>query len=115
MEVAAARLTTIKRVVFFSSVFLISFVLGLDLLTRNSYTAFATSSFQQHSLLATVNVIRGVVATAAQPSVARLTDIFGRNEVFTVAVILLTVGTIVQTFSSNVQSFSGGAVLQTLG
>ncbi|KPA35404.1 major facilitator superfamily, partial [Fusarium langsethiae] len=115
MEAIVAQLTNVKRVAFFSSVFLISFFLGLDFLTRNSYTAFATSSFQQHSLLATVNVIRGVVAAAAQPSVARLTDVFGRIEVFTVAIVFLTVGTIVQTFSSDVQSFSGGAVLQTLG
>ncbi|KAL2214188.1 MFS general substrate transporter [Sarocladium strictum] len=114
-QAAAAKLTIAKRVAFFSSVFLVSFVLGLDFLARNSYAAFATSSFQQHSLLATVNVIRGVVAAASQPSIARLTDVFGRIEVFTVAIVFIVVGTILQTFSSEAQSFSGGAVLQALG
>lgn len=115
MEAAAAQLTTTKKWIFFASIFLFGYVLGLDFLVRASYVPYATSSFQNHSLLATINVIRGVVAAAIQPSTARLTDVFGRVEIFTIAIILNTVGTIVETFSTNVQSFAGGAVLHQLG
>lgn len=115
MEAAAAQLTTAKRWVFFTSIFFVAYVLGLDFLVRNTYVPYATSSFQNHSLLSTINVIRGVVAAAIQPSVARLTDVFGRVEIFTIAVLLSMTGTVVEALSTNVQSFSGGAVLHQLG
>ena len=115
MEAVASQMTTTKRWIVFSSIFFVSYILGLDFLVRGSYVPDATSSFQNHSLLSTINVIRGVVAAAVQPSTARLTDVFGRIEVFTVAVILSTTGTIIETFSVNVQGFAGGAVLYQLG
>lgn len=115
MQAIAAQMTTTKRWLVFSSIFLVSYVLGLDFLVRNSYVPYATSSFQNHSLLSTINVIRGVVAAAIQPSTARLTDVFGRVEVFTVAILLSTAGTIIEIFSDSVQAFAGGAVLYQLG
>lgn len=115
MEAAAAQLTTVKKWIFFTSIFFVSYALGLDFLVRNTYVPYATSSFANHSLLSTINVIRGVVAAAVQPSVARLTDVFGRIEIFTAAVLLNMAGTIIETFSVNVQGFAGGAVLHQLG
>ncbi|KAH7207069.1 major facilitator superfamily domain-containing protein [Fusarium oxysporum] len=115
MEAAASKLTTPKRWIFFTSIFFFSYALNLDFLTRNTYVPYATSSFGNHSLLATVNVIREVVAAAIQPSVARLTDVFGRIEIFTLAVVFSLVGTIIQTYSANIQTFAGGAVLHSLG
>ncbi|KAF4442247.1 putative SIT1-Transporter of the bacterial siderophore ferrioxamine B [Fusarium austroafricanum] len=115
MEAAAGKLTTAKRWIFFTSIFLFGYVLNLDYLTRNAYVPYATSSFGNHSLLATVNVIREVVTAAIQPSVARLTDVFGRIEIFTIAVLLSLTGTIIQTYSANIQSFAGGAVLYSIG
>ncbi|KAF9766660.1 hypothetical protein IL306_000900 [Fusarium sp. DS 682] len=115
MEAAASKLTTTKRWIFFTSIFFFSYALNLDFLTRNTYVPYATSSFGNHSLLATVNVIREVVAAAIQPSVARLTDVFGRIEIFTLAVLFSLTGTIIQTYSGNIQTFAGGAVLHSLG
>ncbi|KAF4344075.1 SIT1-transporter of the bacterial siderophore ferrioxamine B [Fusarium beomiforme] len=115
MEAAASKLTTVKRWIFFTSIFFFSYALNLDFLTRNTYVPYATSSFGNHSLLATVNVIREVVAAAIQPSVARLTDVFGRIEIFTLAVVFSLTGTIIQTYSGNIQTFAGGAVLHSLG
>ncbi|KAI8712885.1 hypothetical protein NCS52_01388000 [Fusarium sp. LHS14.1] len=115
MEAAAAQLTTVKKCIFFTSIFFVSYALGLDFLVRNTYVPYATSSFANHSLLSTINVIRGVVAAAVQPSVARLTDVFGRIEIFTAAMLLNMAGTIIETFSVNIQGFAGGAMLHQLG
>ncbi|KLP01123.1 probable SIT1-Transporter of the bacterial siderophore ferrioxamine B [Fusarium fujikuroi] len=115
VEAAASKLTTPKRWIFFTSIFFFSYALNLDFQTRNTYVPYATSSFGNHSLLATVIVIREVVASAIQPSVARLTDVFGRIEIFTLAVVFSLVGTIIQTYSANIQTFAGGAVLHSLG
>ncbi|KAL6241599.1 hypothetical protein RBB50_011380 [Rhinocladiella similis] len=115
MEAAAALLTTTKRWCFFSSIFVFSYIVGLDFMVRNTYVAYATSSFHNHSLLATINVIRGVVAGAIQPSAARLADVFGRVEIFCIAVFLITAGTLAETFSVNIEGFAGGAILHQLG
>ncbi|KAF5538176.1 SIT1-transporter of the bacterial siderophore ferrioxamine B [Fusarium phyllophilum] len=115
VEAAASKLTTPKRWIFFTSIFFFSYAQNLDYQTRNTYVPYATSSFGNHSLLATVIVIREVVASAIQPSVARLTDVFGRIEIFTLAVVFSLVGTIIQTFSADIQTFAGGAVLHSLG
>jgi hypothetical protein len=49
------------------------------------------------------------------PTVARLSDIFGCIEIFPLAVVLFTLGTMVETFAKNVQTFAGGAIPFQLG
>jgi MFS transporter, SIT family, siderophore-iron:H+ symporter len=80
-----------------------------------SSQATATASYQTHSLLATVNVLRAVIAAAAQPTAARIADVFGRVELILVSIIFYVLGTIIEACSSNVQAFAGGAVLYQVG
>jgi SIT family siderophore-iron:H+ symporter-like MFS transporter len=115
MEAAAAHLTTVERVIFFSSIFVVSYSYGLDQLTRSAYVPYATTSYQNHAMLATINVIRGVVAAAIQPTVTRLSEIFGRIEIFSLAVVLYTLGTVAETFAKNVRTFAGGAIRYQVG
>lgn len=77
------------------SAFLCGYAYGLDSQTRYVYTAYATASWSEHSLLTTVNAITGVVAAASQPVYARLSDVLGRLELFIVAVLFYVVGTII--------------------
>ncbi|EXJ56093.1 hypothetical protein A1O7_09024 [Cladophialophora yegresii CBS 114405] len=115
MAAIAKVLTTPKRVSFFISVFLAGYAFGLDYLVRNTYLAYATSSYQQHSLLATVNVIRGVVVAALQPSIAKLAYVFGRIEIFCFGLVIYVAGSVVEACANNVQSFAAGAFLYQLG
>ncbi|KAJ9626769.1 hypothetical protein H2204_009914 [Knufia peltigerae] len=115
VEAAASQLTQTKRWTLFIFIFIFGYAFGLDSLVRNTYVAYATSSMQNHSLLATVNVIQGVVGAAIQPSVAKLTDAFGRFEVFALGVALYTIGTVVQAAAVNITGLSAGAVLTQLG
>jgi len=62
-------------------------------------------------LLATVNVLRAVIAAAAQPTAAKIADVFGRAELIVVSIIFYTVGTVVETFAKNVSGFAAGAVI----
>lgn len=55
---------------------------------------YATGSYDRHSLLATLNVVRAVIAAAAQPTAAKLADVFGRVEVLIVSVLFYVVGTL---------------------
>ncbi|KAH6842701.1 major facilitator superfamily domain-containing protein [Chaetomium sp. MPI-CAGE-AT-0009] len=114
-EALAAVLTTTDRVFIFLGVFLVAFAYGLDGTVRYAYQPNATASFSQHSLLATVNVLRSVIAAAAQPTAAKIADIFGRAELVAVSVFFYVLGTIVETVSTNVSTFAAGALIYQIG
>ena len=65
-EAIAAHITFNNRVCIFLSIFLIAFAYCLDTILRNAYQASATSDLNMHALLSTVNVVKAVIAVAAQ-------------------------------------------------
>lgn len=66
IEAISTQITTPIRVIMLLSIFLMSFTYGLDGSVRGSYQAYATSEMGGHALLATVNVVRSVIACIAQ-------------------------------------------------
>ncbi|RSL92348.1 hypothetical protein CEP52_013865 [Fusarium oligoseptatum] len=115
MEAFNDQITTIERYILFSSMVMVGFAFGLDALVRSTYQGYATSSYSQHSLLSTINVIRGVIAAAVQPLVAKLSDLVGRLRLFLIITLFYVVGTIVETCSTQVQHFAAGALLYQIG
>ncbi|PGH04451.1 hypothetical protein AJ80_08504 [Polytolypa hystricis UAMH7299] len=115
IEAMANSFTMSDRVAFFFGIFILSYAYGLDGTIRYVYQPHATASYGEHSLLATVNVLRGVIAAAAQPTIAKIADVFGRVEVIFITVIFYVIGTIVEACSTNVESFCAGAVLYQIG
>ncbi|KAF5496474.1 Siderophore iron transporter 1 [Colletotrichum fructicola] len=108
-------MTRVDRVFIFFGVFLVAYAYGLDGTLRYAYQPTATSSYATHSLLASINVLRSVIAAAAQPTSAKIADVFGRVELICVSVLFYVVGTIVEACATNVSYFSGGAVLYQIG
>ena len=123
IEAIADTLTKADRICLFLGIFLIAYAYTLDGTLRYAYQPAATSSFANHSLLSTVNTLRGVIAAAAQPTAAKIADVFGRLEyVFShhlylclasvylltrdrlvlISVLFYVVGTIVEALSHNV-------------
>lgn len=88
-----------------------AYAYGLDGTIRYTYQATATSSYALHSLLATINVLRSIIAAAAQPPLAKLADVFGRMSLISISVAFYVLGTIVEASSTGVKSFCAGAVL----
>ncbi|KAJ5668963.1 Major facilitator superfamily domain general substrate transporter [Penicillium macrosclerotiorum] len=115
IEIIASHFQLVDRVLLFASIFLIAYVYGLDGTVRYTYQPYATQSYGQHSLLATVNVLRAVIAAAAQPTAAKIADVFGRLELIIVSILFYTVGTIIETFSKTVEAFCAGAVIYQIG
>ncbi|KAI5118613.1 hypothetical protein M0805_008044 [Coniferiporia weirii] len=103
------------KISLFVGIFLISYVYGLDGSVRSTFQATATNSYSSHSLLATLNTVRAIIAAAAQPAYARIADVFGRVELICVSVFFYTLGTIVEASSNNVRTFAGGAILYQIG
>ncbi|RMZ82107.1 hypothetical protein DV737_g2179, partial [Chaetothyriales sp. CBS 132003] len=105
VEAISSVITLTDRVFIFFGVFLVAYV----------YQPTATASFSQHSLLATVNVLRAVIAAAAQPTTAKLADVFGRVELVCLSLLFYIVGTIVEATAYGVNAFCAGAVIYQIG
>ncbi|KDN67106.1 putative major facilitator superfamily transporter [Colletotrichum sublineola] len=115
VEALTAAITRTDRIFIFFGVFLVAYAYGLDGTLRYAYQPTATNSYATHSLLATVNVLRSVIAAAAQPTAAKIADVFGRVELICVSVLFYVVGTIVETCATEVKAFAAGAVVYQVG
>ncbi|KAK4163271.1 hypothetical protein QBC43DRAFT_289942 [Cladorrhinum sp. PSN259] len=114
-EALSAVLTTRDFIFVFLAIFIIAFAYGLDGMLRYAYQPYATASFDKHSLLATVNVLRSVIAAAAQPTAGRIADIFGRVQLVCVSVVLYVIGTLLESEARNVEIFAAGALIYQVG
>ncbi|KAF5855245.1 Siderophore transporter [Aspergillus alliaceus] len=115
VEAISSQLGFVSRIFLFFGIFLIAYAYGLDGQLRVNYQPIATDDYGNHSLLVTINVLRSVIAAAAQPTAAKIADVFGRVELIFLSVIFYTVGTIVEACSTNLETFCAGAVLYQVG
>ncbi|PYH30566.1 putative siderochrome-iron transporter Sit1 [Aspergillus neoniger CBS 115656] len=105
IEALSSHLHILDRVFLFCGVFLIAYVYGLDSLLRGTYQPYATASYESHSVLSSVDILRAVIAAAAQPTAAKIADVFGRLELILVSIFFYTL----------VEQFAAGAVLYQIG
>ncbi|KAL2760198.1 hypothetical protein ACRALDRAFT_1059924 [Sodiomyces alcalophilus JCM 7366] len=115
IEAITSVMTRFDRFFIFLGIFLVSYAYGLDGTLRYAYQPTATASFSSHSLLSTVNVLRSVIAAAAQPTSAKIADVFGRVELLCVSIFFYVLGTVVETVSHDVDTFSAGAIIYQVG
>lgn len=115
VEALSSVMTTFDRYLVFFSVFLIAYAYGLDGTLRYTYQNYATADFEEHSLLSSINVLRAVIAAAAQPTAAKIADVFGRVELICLSVFFYIIGTVVETIAHDTKTYAGGAVIYQVG
>ncbi|KAF2630363.1 siderochrome-iron transporter-like protein Sit1 [Macroventuria anomochaeta] len=115
IEALNAHTSLINRYFIFFGLFLVAYAYGLDGTLRGTYQPYATAGFETHSTLATIGVLRSVIAAAAQPTAAKIADVFGRVEVVLVSIFFYVLGTVIEAVSDNVESFAAGAVFYQVG
>lgn len=115
MEAISAQLSPLERFCIFSGIFLIGYAYGLESQVRSTYMPYATSSFSVHSYLATINLLRSVVAVAIQPTAAKIADVFGRFEVVAASTFFYVIGMAIESTSSSVYAFCAGTLLYQVG
>ncbi|CAI1825505.1 hypothetical protein SEUBUCD646_0P04570 [Saccharomyces eubayanus] len=103
------------RILILSAAFLCGFGYSLDATLRSTYTGYATNSYAEHSLLSTIQVVNAVVSVGSQIVFSRLSDYFGRLQLFLVAIVFYVIGTIVQSQAYSVTVYAAGAVFYNSG
>ncbi|KAJ4291105.1 hypothetical protein N0V90_010303 [Kalmusia sp. IMI 367209] len=90
-------------------------VTALEIQVTTLLTPYATSAFQEHSLVSTVTVIQGVVSAVIKPPMGKIADVFGRLESFAITIFLYTIGYIQQAASNNVKTFAAAQIFWAAG
>jgi hypothetical protein len=73
-------------------------------------TPYATSDFQNHSLLTTINIASGAITSALYIPVAKLVDVWGRAEGWLFMVGLSTLGLVMMAASRNIETYCAADV-----
>ncbi|PRP77486.1 siderophore iron transporter mirC [Planoprotostelium fungivorum] len=76
----------------FIGIILLAYVTSLDSMTSSTYQAQAAADFQEHSMSATINIIRSVTMAVAQPPIAKVADVFGRLEAYCLCIFTYVAG-----------------------
>lgn len=97
------------------SIFLMAFTTSLEGQVTYSVVPFATSSFQTHSLISTVYTIQGVVNAVIKAPMAKIADVFGRLEAFSICILFYILGYIQMAVSSNVETFASAQIFYSAG
>ncbi|CAG9949910.1 unnamed protein product [Clonostachys rosea f. rosea IK726] len=115
IEAISQAWTRTALVVAYFSIFLMAFVTSLEGQVINSLLIFVTSSFQNHSMVSTINVVQGVINAVVKPPMAKVADVFGRTEAFCVSIALYTLGYIVMASSQNVSNYAAAQIFYSAG
>lgn len=97
------------------TIFLCMYIAMLEGSAIRVFTGYATDSYRRHSLMSTIGVIRDVVGAASLPFWARLSDNFGRIELYIVALVFRVVGVIIQFNAFDIERYAVGAVFYGFG
>ncbi|CCX15014.1 major facilitator superfamily-domain-containing protein [Pyronema domesticum] len=114
---AAISRTWTRRALWiaYGGMFLMCLSTSLDAQSTINLNSFATSSFKAHSLLSTVSVITNILNAVMQPPIAKLADVFGRTEAFTLGIILYIIGCILASTSGSIGMYAFAKLFDAAG
>jgi Na+/melibiose symporter-like transporter len=83
---------------------------GFQSSITGNLTPYVTSGFEQHSLIPVISIVVSVMSAAVYLPVAKMLDLWGRPEGFTVMMVLATVGTIMMATTTNITTYCAAQV-----
>lgn len=83
--------------------------------STSSLDSYATSSFNEHALIATVAVVYKITAICAYPILAKIADLLGRAEGFTLSMILYSLAYVLYASCQNVDTYVCAEIFFAIG
>ncbi|OJJ04490.1 hypothetical protein ASPVEDRAFT_152837 [Aspergillus versicolor CBS 583.65] len=102
-------------IITFTGLFLASLVNNFGDYSTQVYVPYATSSFKQHSAMSAANVVANITRIAAYPIIAKLGDVFGRAEMFTLSILFQAIGYAIYAACKNVSQYIAGGIFENIG
>ncbi|KAG5641857.1 hypothetical protein DXG03_004097 [Asterophora parasitica] len=97
------------------SIGIIAYVYALSQNTTYVYSAFATSSFGEHTIVGTIAVITAIMAAVAQPFIAKMADLLSRPMALLISLTLYVIGYAITAGAPNIKAVVAGQAIYTLG
>ncbi|KAG5805390.1 hypothetical protein H9Q74_010987 [Fusarium xylarioides] len=89
----------------FVGLFVMNFSMIFAASSAGVYNPYATSHFQGHSLIATANIIHGIVRIVTYPLVAKVADHIGRPQGFARAAVSMALANVLYAACRNVETY----------
>lgn len=102
-------------ITFCTCLLIIAWVYSLDASTTSNYAVPATSSFNRHSMISSVNIASLIIGSVVQPFQAKFADIASRPLCFAVSLGFYTMGVIIAAASSTIGVYVVGSVCTAVG
>jgi MFS family permease len=115
LEAIASTWSPWSLYVAYFGICLLAYATSLENQTTVNLTIYATSAFRAHSLVATVLVIQNIVLSVVKPPMAKIADVFGRFEAFTLSVFIYSLGYVQQAASDNVKTYAAAQIFYSAG
>ncbi|KAF3937722.1 hypothetical protein ABW19_dt0202841 [Dactylella cylindrospora] len=115
VEAIALTWTRTSLWVAYAGILLMATSTSLESQTTYLYSSYALSGFGFHSLLSTISIVTGVMYAVVKPPMAKIADVFGRFEAFSVAILFFIIGYIMLATSNSVETYAGAQVFYAAG
>lgn len=102
-------------IIAWCSIELLCVAMALVNQTITIYTNYATASFEQQSLLSTIQVVNGVLNVVVRPPMAKIADVIGRFEGFLISIVSWTIGFIMLAAAPNIETYFVAQIFYTIG
>ncbi|KAG6814897.1 hypothetical protein H0H93_011822, partial [Arthromyces matolae] len=94
---------------------LAAYIYSLDGQTTYTYLSYATSEFEDHTLISTIQVAQSIIIAVGKPIIAKIADVTSRGFAYTVVLVFYVIGYIVIASAKNVETVAGGIILYAIG
>ncbi|KAI0643963.1 drug:h+ antiporter [Trametes meyenii] len=98
----------------FLGIALASYIYSLDGQTTYSYLAFATSAFDKHGLISTIQVAQSIIIACGKPVIAKVADVSSRGTSYCVVLVFYVIGYIVIASANGVGALAAGIILYAM-
>ncbi|KAG6006012.1 hypothetical protein E4U21_007438 [Claviceps maximensis] len=115
IEAITSVWTKSALIVAYVMIWLIYFVDSLQQATTGNLTPYVTSSFKQHSLTPTVNIMSNIIGGVFKLTLAKVLDVFGRPQGYLLSIILTTLGLVMMAVCRNVEMYAAAQVFYWVG
>ncbi|KAH7376823.1 siderophore iron transporter mirB [Plectosphaerella cucumerina] len=115
IEAIATIWSKTTLILVFVFVWIIFFVLLMQQASGAALLPYVTSSFQQHSLTPTVGIISSIFNGICTLTMAKIIDIFGRQNGYAISLTLATLGLVMMAATNSVEMYAAAQVFYTVG
>ncbi|KAI0742084.1 drug:h+ antiporter [Daedaleopsis nitida] len=99
----------------FIGIGLASYIYSLDGQTTYNYLPFATSAYDKHSLISTIQVAQSVIIACGKPVIAKFADVQSRAQAYLLVLAFYVLGYIVIASAHSVGALAAGIILYAVG